>query len=653
MTKLCIAEKPSLGKAIAAVIGVTKREDGYLVCKDGTIVTWAFGHLYEQGEPEDYNQAYKKWSFEHLPIIPEKWIIKPKDDKGVKKQIATIKKLLSSCSSVINAGDPDREGQLLVDEILEELGNKKPVERIWLASLDEKSVLKALTTMRSNNEYKHLKDAAEARSRADWLAGMNYTRAVTLVGQQSGIEGVLSIGRVQTPTLTLIVNRDNEIDNFKSVPYFVPGITLSHRNGTFKATLVIDEKIQTDEFGRITDPLVAKKIVDQVNSKKGIVQSWKSVLKKQPQPMPYSLSALQKEASSQLGMSAANVLATAQKLYEAKLTSYPRTDCGFLPEEQFSDAQNILDSLLKNGFQKAKDADASLKSKAWNTSKITAHHGMLPTGQSAAGLTGDEKDIYDMICNRYIEQFYPDYQYVSQQAISEIGDFQWKSEGQKTIDEGWKKVSGKDIENNPLPDIEKGDDVSCVEASVENKKTTPPPRFTDGTIIEAMAGVHKFVTDPKIRDRLKENSGIGTEATRAGILEVLVFRKYIQRKGKQLISTSKGKELIALIPDSLKDPGLTALWEDFLEKIAAGKLDPGEFIEQQKIMLPKMLNKIKMITFKAPPNSHKCPKCNSVLKQWTAKNNKKFKYWSCMGDKTHPAYFDKDGKPDGEIKRKD
>jgi len=650
--KLYIAEKPSLGKAIATVIGIKKRGDGFLECVDGTIVTWCFGHLYEQVAPEVYDKNYKKWSFEYLPIIPDKWIIKPKKDKGVKKQLSIIKKLVASCTSIVNAGDPDREGQLLIDEVLEDFNNKKKVERIWLASLDEKSVKKAIENLKSNEEYRTLKESAEARSRADWLAGMNYTRAVTLVAQQSGVEGVLSIGRVQTPTLALIVNRDTEIKSFKSVPYFIPTIKLSHKSGDYKAAIVIDDNIQVDEFSRIISKSVAQTVIDQVNFKKGVVFESKDLTKKQSAPMPYSLSALQKEASAQFGFSASEVLSLAQTLYEAKITTYPRSDCGFLPEEQLSDVPSILEKLKINGFNIINQCDLTLKSKAWNTSKVTAHHGIIPTGQSGSSLMGKENQLYTMICNRFIEQFFPDYKYISQKIITDIGGYKWKSEGKRNLDIGWKAVEGKEVKENPLPSVAKTEPVSCTSGFIDSKETTPPARFTDGTIIEAMASVHRFVSDPKIKARLKENSGIGTEATRANILEVLISRKYISRKKKQLHATEKGIELITLIPDSLKDPGLTALWEDFLKKIENGTLSSEEFINQQKQIIPKILNKIKMISFSVDKDAHLCPKCNSVLKQWASKKDKKFKYWTCMGDKSHPAYFDKKGKPDGEMKSK-
>lgn len=655
-----------MGKAIASVIGVEKMDDGFINCRDGSKVTWAFGHLYEQADPEDYNPVYKRWEFSTLPIIPEQWKLrikrdkKGKEDAGVKKQLGVIKKLVKECKTVVNAGDPDREGQLLIDEILIEMGNKKPVERIWLASLDEKSVKKALAELKSNNLYDDLRQAAEARSKADWLSGMNLTRAMTLMARQSGNDGVFSIGRVQTPTCALVVDRDNLIDNFKPIPYYVPVIQVKHANGTFRAILQIDDNTPgIDDQNRIVDERAAQQIVRAaLASPSGNIKSYTEAIKNVAPPMPYSLSLLQKEASSKLGLSAEGVLKAAQNLYESKLTTYPRTDCNFLPEEQFADAAGILQRLGQSGHQAAGGANSSLKSKAWNTSKVTAHHGIIPTGQSASNLAGNEKAIYEMIVNRYIEQFYPDYQYKSQQAVSLFAEYQWKSEGKSMVAQGWKAVAGgvasdDEPEENlgMLPVMQKGDGATCVSAEVENKKTTPPPRFTDGTLIEAMAAVHKFVSDPKIKARLKENSGIGTEATRANIIETLINRDYIKRKGKQLISTDRGKELIKLVPENLKDPGLTALWEDYLEQISSGKLGMDDFIRQQEQMLPKMINLIKNLDFKSPKNTHKCPTCGSALKKWQSKN-KSFHYWSCLGDRNHPVFFDKEGKPGEELKRK-
>lgn len=639
--RLFIAEKPSLAREIAAGLGVISRENGLIRCRDENIVTWCFGHLYELCDPEDYDPAWKRWDLNTLPMVPDKWRRKPRGDKGVSAQLVVIKKLLSQASRIVNAGDPDREGQLLVDEVLEELGNRKPVDRIWLASLDDKSVRHALADIKPNSQYRSLRDAAEARSRADWLVGLNMTRALTCRGRASGFDGVVSAGRVQSPTLMLVVKRDLEIEAFKSVTYYVPTLKVKHANGEFTVTLVIDESVKgVDAEGRLADRNVAQVILQGLEGQAGVIHAYSSEEKRQSPSLPYRLSSLQKEASSRFGFSAQKTLDIAQSLYEEKLTTYPRTDCDYLPEEQFEDARRILKAL--SGHKGYDKADASRKSKAWNTGKITAHHAIIPTGQRA-GMDGDQNKIYGLIAEGYIRQFLPDYRYASEKVEVSMADRKWVGSGTRVIEPGWKI----EAESNPLPTMAKGDQVTCISALVDEKETQPPSRYTEGTLIEAMANVHKYVQDERKRALLKENSGIGTEATRAGIIETLKRRGYLGAKGKQLISTTLGRQVVKFMPSMLTDPGTTAIWEDYLERVGKGEVSVDAFIEKQAKAVVVLIQSLGNMELDVKPK-HACAECGSALRRHESKNRKGTFYWTCSRDFNHPRYSDNRGKP-GDI----
>ena len=402
--RLFIAEKPSLGKAIAVELGVTQTCQGYIVCGNDA-VTWCFGHLLEQYDPDDYDEAWKLWRRSSLPMIPREWRLKPKE--STRAQLQVISNLLGEAATVVNTGDPDREGQLLVDEVLEHFRYTGPVQRIWLASLDSRSIQKALATLKDNRDYANLRDSARARSQADWLIGMNATRAMTLRGRESGRDSVLSMGRVQTPTLALVVNRDREIAAFTPIDYLVLQATLQHDAGMFSALFKPSEpQPGLDSEGRLVDGATVQGIMDAVRGKNGIITSVTREKKKKPVPLPHCLSSLQKAASSKLGMTAQQILDTAQSLYEKKLTTYPRTDCRYLPEEQFGDTARIITALSGLEAVTAK-ADSALRGPVWDTKKITAHHAIIPTGEEPRSLTAQEKELYLMIAVQYFLQFYP------------------------------------------------------------------------------------------------------------------------------------------------------------------------------------------------------------------------------------------------------
>lgn len=643
--RLFIAEKPTLGRAIANGLGNQKKDEGCIHCGDDT-VTWCFGHLLMQCWPEDYNPAYQAWLRKDLPIIPQEWRLKPKDKVGA--QLKIIKNLLAKAQVVVNAGDPDREGQLLVDEVLEYFNWKGPVERIWLASLDDRSVKKALASIKDNAQYAPLRDSALARSRADWLIGINATRALSIRAKTQGKFELLSLGRVQTPTLALVVARDAAIASFKSVDHYLPCAEFAHANGNFRTQLrLVDDMAGLDADGRMVDLKAAENLVSGIKDQNGEIAEAACEVKSKMPPLPHCLSSLQKAASSRFGFSAQEVLDTAQSLYEKKLTTYPRTDCRYLPNEQLEEAASILKSLseLPDFAEMAGSADANLRSSAWNTKKITAHHAIVPTGEKPGELSDRERKLYGMIAEGFILQFYPSMRYESRKVTALLGENFWTASGRNVLEAGWTsfgKVEEEEAEdgNASLPQMNKGDSVQCVNAEVQKKKTIPPSKFTEGTLIEAMANVHRFVDDAKAKVTLKEAKGIGTEATRAKVIEILKERKFIQAKGKNLVSTQLGQRVIELAPQSLRDPITTAEWEEKLEEISKGNLPFSQFMDTQNRLLPDLMGEI--LGNEAP--AYPCPKCGEALVRRKSKKGEFF--WSCSAyPECRYSAPDENGKP--------
>lgn len=643
--RLFIAEKPSLARAIAEGLGNSQKQPGCIICGQDT-VTWCFGHMLELAAPDIYNPAWKAWERETLPMIPAAWRLLPRKDAA--DQLKIIGSLLKQAASVVNAGDPDREGQLLVDEVLEHFNYRGPAQRIWLASLDARSVAKALDTLTDNTQYAPLRNAARARSQADWLVGLNATRAMTILGRDAGREGVLSLGRVQTPTLNLVVTRDREIAAFKPIDYFVLQALFDHPTGQFTATFSPDENQPgLDSVGRLIDGNAATAIMDVARGTSGCISTVIKEQKKAP-PLPHCLSSLQKAASSRFGMTAQQVLDTAQKLYEAKLTSYPRTDCRYLPVEQFEDAERILDMLatLPSTEKASSNANSKLKSAAWDTKKVTAHHAIIPTGEIPANLSGSEANLYHMIATAYCLQFYPPFRYESQKICVQLAETLWEARGRLILDAGWTQFEKEDdddakekaVEQN-LPAVVQNDAVTCTDVELLKKKTSPPSRFTEGSLIEAMANIHRFVTDASAKATLKENEGIGTEATRAGIIEGLKHRKYIIPSGKALVSTAIAGQVIDLTPLSLKDPVTTAQWESKLEGMAHNKYSLKNFMDDQAQALRQLVKSLLagQGAIKSDGPVHPCPVCGKPLSKRTGA---KGPYWGCFNNAVHP-----DGKP--------
>lgn len=688
--KLIIAEKPSIGRAIAGHFGVTTERKTHIECQNGYVVTWLFGHVLKQFDPEEYTSDWKSWQCP-LPMRPQVYKNKIQDSDSIKFQVGAINQLLKNSSQVINAGDPDREGQLLVDELLDYLQNNKPVLRIMLAAVDEKSIEAAFKNIQMNEKFVGLKYAAETRQRADWLIGMNFTRAFTNKFQEKGYRGVISVGRVQTPTLKLIVDRDNEIKKFKPKDFYELSAGFNNQVPLIKSKLIVPDFIQQllDEDGRLLDKSPLEEIAKHIVNQPAKVGSYSKQSKTTRQPLLFNLSELQSVSNRKFGYSAQTVLDVAQILYENKLTSYPRTDCQYLPESQFNGSSSIISSLLALSEYSKLTPSATIKSQAWNDSKVTAHHGIVPTGADLTNLAsvftkaGKNKEaaenIFHLICLQYLAQFYPPLKYDQVDIYFEVGEYvnqensikmpyQFKSTGKTIIDYGWKSIFSNDEPDDEadapeddqlLPILVNGQVLTCTETKLITKQTQKPKPYTEGTIIKTMANIYNKIPElvksmgydqaktvrliQEFRSILKETAGLGTEATRAKILETLKEREFIKLSGKNLSATALGHAVINAICDvNLRDelsflasPLTTAEYEQYFDEIQnTGTQDA---VDKFWYKFDPQLNKISgfyklPIQVQMKAGSIACPICEkksiqAPLKCITGKNGK---FWACQ-----------------------
>lgn len=557
---LIVAEKPSVGRDIARTLGVKGRGEGAIE-GDKYIVTWAVGHLVALCEPDEVNPEWKRWSAAALPMLPD--TIPTKVLPKTKSQFTVIKKLMNSpeVERIVCATDSGREGELIFRLIYQKAGCKKPCDRLWISSMTDEAIRAGFASLKPAREYDALYISAKCRSEADWLVGMNATRAYTL-----RYGALLSVGRVQTPTLNLIVMRDREINAFVPRDYWEIRADFGDYTG-----LWLDPATRET---RCHDEGAAKEIASAVAGREGVVKSCEREKKRTPPPQLYDLTQLQRECNGKLGLSAADALTTAQALYEKhKLITYPRTDSRYLPPDMIPSVKKALASLPVEYAVLAAPLIEKLPvtGRVYNGAKVTDHHAIIPTGRALGGnLTPRERGVYDLVVRRLIAAHYPDYHYESTRVITGVDAHDFLTTGTATISEGWRAVyrdSPSQGEDAPLPRLKEGDVRKVVDAAAEKKKTKPPDRMNDASLLKAMESAGRTVDDEELREQMKD-SGLGTPATRAAIIERLIEVGYVKRAGKAIVSTEKGDKLISVTPDEIKSPETTGRWEKALTNMA-------------------------------------------------------------------------------------
>ena len=634
--KVFLCEKPSQGRDIAKVLGCNQKLDGALQ-GNGAIVTWGVGHLFAQADPEHYDEAYQTWSLDSLPIVPAPWKSVVPADK--KKQLAAVKRCLAKATEVVIATDPDREGEVIARDILEHHNYTGPISRLWLSSLDEASIKKGLATLKPSHETKPLHQSGRARSRADWLIGMNFTRLCSVIGREAGYTNVLSVGRVQTPTLRIVVERDEAIAHFVPVPFYDVVV-----DAGFRAKWQVPESL-ADEANRCLSSAAAQNVVNQCQGQTAQVTDFETKRRKVSHPKLFHLGSLQKEMSAKHGHTAQQVLDAAQALYEKhKLTTYPRTDCDYLPLSQLAEAPLVLQALgdLDAYHSHCQQANPQIKSGCWNDKKVeqSAHHAIIPTFKkpSLEGLSEREKHVYQAIVERYLAQFFESAEDDITTINIRCGEHAFKASGKIERVAGWRVVLGKEAEaqdeegTQTLPALSNGESVTISSAKVLNKKTSPPSAFSEGTLLDAMANIARSDTIPaQFKNILKETAGLGTQATRAGVLETLKKRGYVVNKGKKLISTDTGRALIHALPNELSSPAMTAIWEQALESIEQGAMPFDDFMANQEGFVRALVSKVKNgeVTLELPKviqPIEPCPLCKGNMKLIQGKRS----IWVCQ-----------------------
>lgn len=587
--KVCIAEKPSVAREIASILGANARKDGYFE-GNGYQVTWTFGHFCTLKEPHEYTQEWKKWSLFVLPMIPPRFGIKVIDNDGVKKQFSVVETLISKAAEVINCGDAGQEGELIQRWVLQKAQCKVPVKRLWISSLTEDSIREGFNNLKEEQVFDKLYEAGLSRAIGDWLLGMNATRLYTVKYGQN--RSVLSIGRVQTPTLALIVNRQLEIENFKPEPYWE--LKTVYRETTFSATK-----------GRFLVKEEGEKFLEEIKEADFEVTDVSVKKGEEAPPRLFDLTALQVECNKKYAFSAEDTLKTIQSLYEKKLVTYPRVDTTFLSDDIYPKIPAILRGI--SGYEELVKpllvlAKIPKSKKVFDNSKVTDHHAIIPTGVRANAIAGNEQKVYDLITRRFISAFYPNCKIATTTVLGQVNKIEFKVTGKQILEPGWRVVFEKQVENqdekeedaddNILPAFEKGESGPHIPA-LNEKWTQPPKYYTEATLLRAMETAGKLVDDDELRDALKEN-GIGRPSTRAAIIETLFKRNYIRKERKNLYATQTGVELIGTIKEELlKSAELTGIWEKKLRQIERNEYDPRQFIDELKQMLTEIVANVK------------------------------------------------------------
>lgn len=673
--RLFIAEKPELGRAIAEAIGNGQKDGGCIRCGNGDVVTWCFGHLLTLTDPEDHDPSAAKWSMNNLPL---RWPVEHKPVTDKESQIKLIQKLIGEASEVVHAGDPDDVGQELVDELLEYVGNTKPVRRVLINDLNKKIVQRAIANMRDNSEFYHLYQSALARSVADQVYGYNLTRAYTLAGRAAGATQVLSVGRVQTPILGLVVRRDLAHESHSAHSYYDLAATFSGEGGQFSANHRPADGAPVDDKGRVIEESYATGLVEATKGQPATVTRATTDDKEAAAPLPYNLLNLQADASRKFSFSPDKTLKLTQALRENyRLITYNRSDCEYLSDEQHDDAPAVLAAITQTAPVLAKAAQAgnpAIKSRAFNSKNVSAHHAIIPTENTAdlTKLSEDEAKLYLLIARAYIAQFFPKHAYRETTIDLDVSGYAFRATSRVTTLDGWKKLYVRDTDNDEVhqDDSDSTDNLEwvtpatalvCEEATSQKKQTKPPARYTMAALLKDLARVAKYVTDPKIKklllskdqEKKGEHGGIGTPATRSAIIEQLMKRGFIAEQSKKVISTELGREFHNLLPESATAPDMTALWHEQQEQIKAGQMTMQEFVGGVAEHVAQEIERIKSEGIKVTAaTGPECPICKKgTLSRRKGKNGF---FWGCTSYPDCKAtYPDKRAKPDFNAKKKE
>ena len=671
--RLFIAEKPSLARSIAAVLSKPQENHKLYIQAGDDIVAWAAGHLLEQAMPEIYDEKYKRWNIADLPIFPDVWkLLVKKDGKDL---FDNIKTLLKKADIVVNAGDCDREGQLLIDEILDFCGYKGQVLRILISDTNSEAVKMALDNLKPDSDFHGDRDAALARSRADWLHGMNLTRLYTKMAERNGYNGgPLRIGRVKTPVTALVVRRDEAIDAFTPTPFWLVKANISVQNGTFSATWKPkDVQDGLDEEKRLIDKSVGDALVTRLKGKPAVISKYECKKQSSKPPVGFSLPKLQMIASKKYDLSPAKVLEICQKLYELGILTYPRSDCEFLPDAHHDDAQRVFDVIeTLSSVRVPQNVDKCRNSPVFNSNKVQEHHAIIPSASCkiTTPLDGDEALIFELVAMRYICFFLPDCEFLQINIIADIDGEIFTASGRQVLNDGWKSfdqdLQDKDDENDndeeinsaPLPQSSEGESGSCSDINLLEKKTKAPARFSEASLLKAMNEVYRYVLDPEIKKILKETDGIGTAATQAGIIKELIDSGMLTKKGKNLISSPAARSLIHALPENITLPDLTAVWETYFRKIKDAQMSIEEVINYIQDSIRDIISSAHPITVQGSDNakskkpdskksskksSVKCPRCGAPM---LLRNGKNGAFWGCSNyPECKMTANDKNGKP--------
>ena len=617
---VCIAEKPSVAGDIAKVLGANSRKEGYYE-GNGYQVTWTYGHLCCLKDPEEYNSDWKKWTLQQLPMIPNRFGIKLIPEAGIKKQFGIIKKLFSKADTIVNCGDAGQEGELIQRWVMQLAEVRCPVKRLWISSLTEESIRDGFRHLRDQKMYDKLYYAGITRASGDWLLGMNATRLYTL--RYGGNGSVLSIGRVQTPTLALLVSRKKEIDTFKAEPYWQ--LTTEYKGVTFTST-----------EGNYTDKAKGQQALNDIMGKEFFIDSTETKAGKESIPQQYDLTTLQVECNRRFGYSAETTLSIVQSLYEKKVTTYPRVDTRYLSDDIYPRCPDILKSLSGQYGTFVSHIHKPLRKspRVFDTTKVTDHHAIIPTGREPHGLTDKEGRVFDLIAHRFISAFCEDCAFLSTVITGHSGSVGFKVTGKEITDAGWQAVyrgmaadeAEKDDKDTVLPHFTRGERGQH-QPSLQEKWTTAPKPYTEATLLRAMETAGKFVEDEELRAALKQN-GIGRPSSRAGIIETIIKRGYVRRNKKELIPTDMGVSLIDTIrTDLLKSPELTGLWEKKLRAIEDGHYNPALFMEelkqQLKGIIDTVINDILTSTIISVKGDYVKPRSQRGTRAYGKRHNKK------------------------------